>query len=220
MGVVVTTLAQWLKENPEIATEWDSEANSHIDPQIQGYSIKSKAWWICPEGHHYDMMLQSRTLDGQGCPYCKGKRTLAGYNDLATTRPDVLSRWDYEKNTSVTPQQVTASSHREVFWKCEKGHSWQARVQSITGLKAGSTGCPYCNGKRAEKGGNDLATLRPDVAAQWCYEKNELTPDQVTVGSKRRVWWQCAEGHKWQAIIYSRTGKNGSGCPVCSRKQK
>ena len=220
MGTVVKTLAQWFEENPGVAAEWDVASNAYLAPETDGYAANKKAWWICPAGHRYDMMLQSRTLDGQGCPYCKGKRVLAGFNDLATTHPHVLTKWDFEKNTEFTPQQLTASSHKEVWWKCEKGHSWQARVQSITGLKSGTTGCPYCNGKRAEKGVNDLATLRPEIAAQWCYERNELTPDQVTVGSKRRVWWECAEGHKWQAIIFARTGKSSSGCPICSRKKK
>ena len=219
MGTVVKTLAQWFEENPGVAAEWDVASNAYLAPETDGYAANKKAWWICPAGHRYDMMLQSRTLNGQGCPYCKGKRVLAGFNDLATTHPHVLTKWDFEKNTEFTPQQLTASSHKEVWWKCEKGHSWQARVQSITGLKSGSTGCPYCNGKRVEKGVNDLATLRPEIAAQWCYERNELTPDQVTVGSKRRVWWECAEGHKWQAIIFARTGQNGSGCPICSRKK-
>ena len=220
MGTVVKTLAQWFEENPGVAAEWDVASNAYLAPETDGYAANKKAWWICPAGHRYDMMLQSRTLDGQGCPYCKGKRVLAGFNDLATTHPHVLTKWDFEKNTEFTPQQLTASTHKEVWWKCEKGHSWQARVQSITGLKSGTTGCPYCNGKRAEKGVNDLATLRPEIAAQWCYERNELTPDQVTVGSKRRVWWECAEGHKWQAIIFARTGKSSSGCPICSRKKK
>ena len=219
MGTVVKTLAQWFEENPGVAAEWDVASNAYLAPETDGYAANKKAWWICPAGHRYDMMLQSRTLDGQGCPYCKGKRVLAGFNDLATTHPDVLTKWDFEKNTEFTPQQLTASSHKEVWWKCEKGHSWQVRVQSITGLKSGTTGCPYCNGKRVEKGVNDLATLRPEIAAQWCYERNELTPDQVTVGSKRRVWWECAEGHKWQAIIFARTGKSSSGCPICSRKK-
>ena len=220
MGTVVKTLAQWFEENPGVAAEWDVASNAYLAPETDGYTANKKAWWICPAGHRYDMMLQSRTLNGQGCPYCKGKRVLAGFNDLATTHPHVLTKWDFEKNTEFTPQQLTASSHKEVWWKCEKGHSWQVRVQSITGLKSGTPGCPYCNGKRVEKGVNDLATLRPEIAAQWCYERNELTPDQVTVGSKRRVWWECAEGHKWQAIIFARTGKSSSGCPICSRKKK
>ena len=43
-----------------------------------------------------------------------------------------------------------------------------------------------------------------------------LRPDQVTVGSGKRVWWRCEEGHVWKAKVYSRTGKMRTGCPVCA----
>ncbi|MBQ8248048.1 MAG: zinc-ribbon domain-containing protein [Lachnospiraceae bacterium] len=210
------TLAEWFEANPKVYAEWDSQANTHINPKTDGYAANRKAWWICPEGHHYDTLLQSRTLYGQGCPYCKGKRTLAGYNDLATARSDVLSKWDYEKNTEFTPQEVTEFSHKKVWWKCDKGHSWQARVQSVTMLKDGALGCPYCNGRYAAKGENDLATLRPDLAAQWSFELNDLTPEQVTLGSKRKVFWKCELGHTWQSPIDTRTRNKKAICPYCN----
>ena len=216
MGVVVTTLAQWFKENPNIAAEWDGESNTHIDPEVDGMGVNQKAWWICPEGHRYDTWVFSRTLNGVGCPYCKGKRTLAGYNDLATFRPDVLEKWDFEKNTDITPQEVTEFSHKEVWWKCEKGHSWQARVGSVASLKNGNSGCPYCSGKYAITGETDLATRFPEIAAQWCYELNTLTPEQITYGSHIKVWWKCEKGHTWQTKVESRTGKQKVGCPYCS----
>ena len=31
------------------------------------------------------------------------------------------------------------------------------------------------------------------------------TPDMVTAGSHKKVWWQCHAGHVWQATVYSRT---------------
>ncbi|MFQ9918651.1 MAG: zinc-ribbon domain-containing protein [Flavonifractor plautii] len=38
----------------------------------------------------------------------------------------------------------------------------------------------------------------------------------VTAGSRRKVWWQCPEGHVWKAVVYSRAGKRKCGCPVCA----
>lgn len=216
MGTVVTTLAQWFKENPKIASEWDSASNTHLDPEINGMGVNQKAWWICPKGHRYDAWVFSRTLNGMGCPYCKGKRTLAGFNDLATFRPDVLEKWDFEKNTDITPAEVTEFSHKKVWWKCEKGHSWQARVGAITSVKEGFSGCPYCSGKYAITGETDLATRFPEIAAQWCYELNEETPDKVSYQSHKSVFWKCERGHTWQAKVESRTGKQKSGCPYCS----
>ena len=214
------TLAEWFADHPNQYREWDTSANSHISPAEDGYAVNKKTWWICEKGHRYEMYVFSRTLDGQGCPYCAGKKTLAGFNDLATKRPDVLKKWDYEKNTEVSPQDVTECSHRMVFWKCEKGHSWQARVQSITMLKEGSSGCPYCNGKLVIAGQNDLASRFPELMKEWDYNKNEISPEKLTAGSKKKVFWTCSEGHSWQTAVFARTRGNGTGCPVCRRRKK
>ena len=80
-----------------------------------------------------------------------------------------------------------------------------------------NSGCPYCAGKKVLAGFNDLATTEPEIAAQWHPALNgALTPRMVTAGSHKKVWWLCAEGHVWKAAIYSRTGKQRRGCPVCS----
>lgn len=55
------------------------------------------------------------------------------------------------------------------------------------------------------------------LLAQWDEERNlPLTPDTVTFGSHRKVWWRCDKGHQWQAVVFSRTGKSAVGCPACS----
>lgn len=57
------------------------------------------------------------------------------------------------------------------------------------------------------------------IAAQWDSTLNSgLTPEMVTPGSHKRVWWKCAEVHVWKTAIYSRTGKQKCGCPVCAGK--
>lgn len=64
-----------------------------------------------------------------------------------------------------------------------------------------------------QKGFNELAAKAPDVAAQWHPTLNgNLTPEMVTPGSHRRVWWQCPLGHTWKAFVYSRTGAQRCGC--------
>ena len=51
---------------------------------------------------------------------------------------------------------------------------------------------------------------------QWDTASNlPLTPEQISYGSNRKVWWQCEKGHHWQAAVYTRTG-SGTGCPVCT----
>ena len=82
--------------------------------------------------------------------------------------------------------------------------------------KTSGTGCPYCAGVKVSKG-NNLATVAPDVAKSWCYEKNTGTPQDYTSGSGYKATWDCTEcGNRWSTPIESRTTK-GCGCPKCQR---
>ena len=47
---------------------------------------------------------------GRGCPVCAGQQVLAGYNDLASKRPDLAKEWNYEKNGDLLPSQVMCGS--------------------------------------------------------------------------------------------------------------
>jgi len=108
---------------------------------------------------------------------------------------------------------VKPSSDKIVWWQCKKGHEWQAAIKN-RGL---GRGCPYCAGKSVCVD-NSLQTLYPELAKQWHPTKNrKLTPDDVTTGSRKKVWWQCKLGHEWQATVTER--RRGSGCPYCSGKR-
>ena len=94
------------------------------------------------------------------------------------------------------------------------GHPYQAVIGART---MHGSGCPYCANRKVLPGFNDLATMEPKIAAQWHPTLNgSLTPEQVTAGSHRKVWWQCPDGHIWKAVIYSRAGPQKTGCPVCA----
>ena len=130
-------------------------------------------------------------------------------------RPELLREWHPAKNAPLTPEGITYGSKRSVWWKCKKGHEWQTAVYT----RAAGSGCPYCAGRKVLPGFNDLATLEPKVAAQWHPTLNgALTPEQVTTGSHKKVWWECPNGHIWKAVIYSRAGPGSRkcGCPVCA----
>jgi hypothetical protein len=61
-----------------------------------------------------------------------------------------------------------------------------------------------------------LAESLPELGAEWHETRNDgLRPDDVSVGSSRRVWWRCAAGHEWQARIGNRA-RGGTGCPFCA----
>ena len=39
-----------------------------------------------------------------------------------SNNPTLLEEWDYEKNENIKPDEVTAFSHKRVWWKCAEGH--------------------------------------------------------------------------------------------------
>lgn len=192
---------------PELVCEWDDEKNDLTPSQVTLKSGKM-IWWKCKDGHSWEARVESRS-NGHGCPHCSHRRVLKGFNDGKTLRPKLMKEWDYEKN-EILPSQVTPGSDTSVWWKCEQGHSWKA---VIVGRSRGN-GCPYCAGHLVVVGVNDLQTLRPELAKEWDYEKNFLTPSQVSFGSTKKAWWKCKLGHSWEYPISPRS--SGYGCPYCS----
>lgn len=200
---------------PNLAAQWHPTLNGDLRPDQVTPGTRRKVWWICQNGHEWQAAVASRTSGGTGCPVCSGRKVLPGENDLAELFPGIAVQWDSAQNGGLTPRQVSPYSNRRVWWVCEKGHSYRAAVVART---MHGVGCPYCAGKKVLPGFNDLATRDPEVAAQWHPTLNGgLTPEMVTVGSHRKVWWECSLGHVWKAVIYSRTGSKRCGCPVCAR---
>lgn len=199
--------------HPQLARQWHPVKNGTLTPEDVGAGTRRRVWWRCELGHQWQASVLSRA-NGTGCPVCTGKAVLPGENDLASRFPTIAAQWHPTRNGTLTPEQVTVSSNRKVWWRCPLGHAYQAAVSART---AQGTGCPYCAGRRALAGFNDLATLEPEVAAQWHPTLNgTLTPAMVTAGSHRKAWWQCPAGHIWKAMIYSRAGPQKCGCPVCA----
>ena len=198
-----------------LLAQWDAVGNLPMTTQTVSSGSRKYARWVCEKGHVWEAAIQNRTARETGCPYCAGRQALAGFNDLATLYPNLAAQWDTEKNGSITPDQVTPGNCQKVWWRCEEGHSWQALVKS----RVSGCGCPVCAGRKVQPGVNDLATRYPLIAAQWDQEANgALLPNQILPGTHRKVWWRCEAGHSWKATVSSRTA-GGCGCPVCDGKQ-
>lgn len=215
--VVVPGVNDLSSRFPDLAKEWDAAANGTLTPRDVTFGAKRKVWWRCAKGHSWHVSVQSRTLDGTGCPVCAGRVIVPGENDMASQFPELAREWHPEKNGALLPSQIAPASKRRVWWLCPVGHTYAAAVGARTGK---DSGCPYCAGKKVLAGFNDLATTQPEIAAQWHPTLNgTLTPQMVTAGSHKRVWWVCPEGHVWQAVIYSRAGSQKRGCPICAGKR-
>ena len=200
----------FLFSNPKAAREWNYEKNGNLKPEHFAANSHKKVWWKCKKGHEWQATIKDRN-NGNGCPYCSSKIILKDFNDLQSTNPALVAEWNNEKNNGLTPVDVMPNSSKKVWWRCSKGHEWQARIAD----RNKGRGCPYCANKKVLKGYNDLQTVNPTLAAEWNYEKNNgLTPMALSPNSHAKVWWRCSKGHEWQAIIDNRN--KGTGCPYCA----
>ena len=130
---------------------------------------------------------------------------------LLFSNPEVAKEWNCEKNGNLKPEHFSTNSGKKVWWRCSKGHEWQATIDS----RNRGNGCPYCSGRYAIKGKNDIQTVNPTLAKEWNYEKNHgLTPEDVMPNSSKKVWWKCSKGHEWLSTVANRS--IGNGCPYCA----
>ena len=203
---------------PNLIKEWDYEKNGDLNPSKIYKNSNLKVWWKCEFNHSWKTQISTRTKLNTGCPVCKGLIADKGNNDLATLYPELLKEWDYEKNGDIQPSNFLPGSEKVVWWKCPKNHSYDSMICLRVKMKKG---CPICNNKRVEKGFNDLATLHPEIAKEWDYEKNgALTPFDVggSGGSHKMIYWKCSKGHEWKASLRGRISMH-TGCPICARER-
>lgn len=183
---------------PELAAEafeWDPST-------VTLGSIKSKKW-ICKEGHQWEAVVSTRMKNG--CPTCGNFTVLQGYNDLATTHPELAKEahgWD--------PTKFRAHSGKKVSWLCTLGHHWDATIGNRT--KGG--GCPVCSGQQVLIGFNDLATTHPEIAIH----AHGWDPKTVVAGSTKKMRWECPVGHVTSSRVYSKT-RHGNGCAICANQE-
>ena len=184
--------------HPELAAQADG-----WDPTTVTRGSNKKVNWRCLQGHSWQAQVNDRSK-GKGCPVCSGREVLAGFNDFATSNPELAAQadgWD--------PTTLTTFSGRKVRWKCEIGHTWNATADA----RSRGSGCAVCSGRKTQVGFNDLATINPELAAQ----ADGWDPTTRTIGSKKKVAWKCEHGHTWGSTVEKRS--NGSGCPVCSGRE-
>lgn len=80
-----------------------------------------------------------------GCPYCSGRKVLAGYNDLAATHPDIAPMWHPRMNRRLKPAGVQAVSRKLAWWRGECGHVYQMAVSDRVRARPGC--CPVLFGE-------------------------------------------------------------------------
>ena len=209
--------------SPQIAATWNYVKNEGLNPENIANQSNKKVWWKCDKcGYDWETTVNNRIK--RGCPVCSNKEVWPGHNDLATVYPEMAKDWDYKRNGKLRPEMFTAGSYQIVWWKCPVcEYKWQSKIydrKRSYDRNKGEISCPACAGKHIWKGYNDLLSQNPNLASEWCDEKNiGLHSDEITLGSNKPVWWKCSICHHiWKTSVYNRA-KLHSGCPKCMRKE-
>lgn len=121
---VIICLYKWL--NP----------NTAID---EAKSTKSVRWKCHVCGYEWKQQIKTRVNGGE-CPSCSNRCAITGYNDLASTEPELMKEWDYSKN-KIDPTKILRTAYNCAWWKCEFGHSWNAPICDRT---LGDCSCKEC----------------------------------------------------------------------------
>jgi very-short-patch-repair endonuclease len=207
-----------INTNNDLCYEWNYDKNINLRPEMFTSGSKEIVWWKCREGHEWKAAINSRTSD-KGCPICSNRILLQGFNDLQTVFPSIARQWDYKKN-SKKPNDYLSGAINKVWWICDEGHSYQAKICDRT-TKNHPRGCPFCSGKRIVIGDNDFASVHPDLASDWDYKLNQNKPSEYSRCSGKFVWWKCkceSFPHSYYMSIDARV--RGYGCPYCSEPPK
>lgn len=173
------------------------------DPTTVSRWSNKKVMWCCSRGHVFPSRVADRSK-GNGCPFCSNQKILVGFNDLATTNPELAAEalgWD--------PKTLASKSGKKVEWRCNLGHIWSATVAH----RSNGTGCPVCAGREVLVGFNDLASRNPDLAS----EAHGWDPKTVTAVSQMNLSWRCSLGHVWKSTVGNRA--KGKGCPFCAHQR-
>lgn len=203
---------KWIKE-------WSDINTKTIEEVYYSKTDKTKYWWVCNKGqnHDYQTTMGSRA-SGSGCNICSGHVTLAGFNDISTTHPEIAQYYAHEHND--TPVESVSIGQRAMYnWVCPiEGHIFKAKARDFNdGFNKKYKGYVYCSGAQVLLGFNDLPSQCPEAANHWDYDKNDDSPYDWTCGGNTAKWWICKNGHSELKKIYHKT--ENSKCIECIKDE-
>lgn len=135
--------------HPKLVKQWNYEKNGDLKPTEFVSGSNKKVWWKCEHGHEWDAIIVSRTgKEDYNCPVCLNKKTLKGYNDLATTNPKLAREWHPTKNGNLRPTDIVQGCGKTLWWQCNDcGSEWEATLDIRS---RGYKNCPCCKSKKKQ----------------------------------------------------------------------
>jgi hypothetical protein len=135
-----------LREYPDAAKYWHPTKNLPLTPDKVLPGSMLKVWFFCRRCRKPYQTPIYVWVKTKGCRECFITHGTGG-KTFAKKYPFLVAEWDYEKNKPLTPDTISASSAKKVWWKCAKGHEWRI---SPAHRNLSSTQCPVCRKELAK----------------------------------------------------------------------
>ncbi|MFF5638729.1 zinc-ribbon domain-containing protein [Streptomyces sp. NPDC012825] len=137
---------------PGLAAEFHAELNAPLTASELTPGSQRKVYWHCVSDPEHPSYLQSvSNRRKSGCPACVN-RVVTPANNLLAVAPQIAAQWHPSKNGSLTADAVVAGSNRRVWWRCARGHEWQAHISTRVSQR---TRCGLCS--RGQQSGAEVA---------------------------------------------------------------
>jgi len=198
---------------PALAQRWHYKKNCGFGPEDFSFRSHVRAWFKCPRGRDHLFQVQIAAMANaalsqsktKGCGFCNAKR-VSVTNNLADHFPDIAAELVTKKN-NFDPYKIASGSGKKAWWKCKKGHQWQAAINHRT---TEGTGCPRCNV------GEPLDLRNYPRAMKEFDRKNNPGVNPHALPFTGKFAWICSKDarHKWTAGFY-RSSENRVRCPLC-----
>lgn len=143
---------------------------------------------------------------------------------LQDVSPQAASFWHPTKNGDVKASDVSPFSQKRFWFYCPKTcnegciHEWETRIIYVVR----SPQCTFCDGYKFCKH-ESFAGKNPDLLKYWNFDKNEMSPYELSLRSAKKVWWICDKGcqygclHEWEATVDKIA--SGRRCPYCAHQK-
>ncbi len=213
----MTSIKQTVSDIDFLMRFWDSDKNT-LDPYAVSARSEEPASWKCPKcGYAWDASIRARFRTGEQCPCCdKHKVFVPGISDFLTLVPFARQAYMFEKNTDINVEKHGVASTKSAWWKCPYcGNEYRGSFASRVDRTDSGYIFRRCNKcKHDEKVPENPISENVRFIKYWDYDKNRLSPSNVSIYSSNKMYWKCKNcGYDW--YIAPKNMLKSEGCPCC-----
>ncbi len=216
MKELATLIGNSIMEIAQLVEEFAEDLNPGIVPSRVTLGSHKRLWWRCANGHVWDAVVSNRSKGSQ-CPQCSREMLLLKGSGVIASSARHMEEFAADLNVGIDPHRITLGSNVKIWWRCRKGHEWQA---SPNGRK--SSGCRKCAfvsssmERRNRSSSRKTVSSVPELLDSWS-KSNEESSRVVLVSSKDKFAWECGNGH---VTFRTPAGQMRlKQCPFCSGVQ-